>query len=57
VKKSPEYRYDKYGRFRLIVRAEGYVMARRTGCGPVIMSEKEWSALSGSALPDGGPAS
>jgi hypothetical protein len=44
--KNAERRYDQYGEFRLMVEAEGYVMFRRHGAGPHVMSRKAWDALS-----------
>lgn len=43
--KNAERRYDRYGEFRLIVRAEGYVMFRRRGRAVRVMSEADWDKL------------
>ena len=40
--KVPLEREDEYGPIRLIVLAEGYVMARRKGKAPFIVSIDEW---------------
>ena len=46
-KRPDEWRLHPSGRgpVRLIVEAEGYVMARRPGCAPFVLSVKEWRAL------------
>lgn len=33
------------GPVRLMARSGGYVMVRRPGCAPFVMTEKEWAAL------------
>ena len=38
----PLEREDEYGSFRLMAVSEGYVMARRKGCTPVVMTIDEW---------------
>lgn len=40
-----ESRYDQHGEFRLMTEASGYVMYRRPGRLPSVMSRKEWDAL------------
>lgn len=40
-----ERRQDAYGEMRLMTEAEGYVMVRRKGAAPRIMSRKEWDSL------------
>ena len=40
-----EKRYDRYGEFRLITEAEGYVMARRKGCTPFLITRTEWDSF------------
>lgn len=42
---NPERRYDRYGEFRWMTEAEGYVMCRRKGCGPFVLTRREWDAL------------
>jgi hypothetical protein len=44
--KNAERRYDQFGEFRLMARAEGYVMFRRKGCAAHVMTEAEWDRLS-----------
>jgi len=41
----PLEREDRYGPFRLMAYAEGYVMARRKGCAPFVCPLAEWVAL------------
>lgn len=41
----PLEREDRYGKFRLMAVAEGYVMARRHGCPPFVVSIDEWVAI------------
>lgn len=38
----PLEREDRYGPLRLMAIAEGYVMARRKGCAPFVVSIDEW---------------
>jgi hypothetical protein len=38
-------RYDGYGPFRVMACADGYVMARRPHCMPMIFSLAEWREL------------
>lgn len=45
-KPKPERRYDRYGGMRLMAEAGGYVMMRRDGCMPGLMTRNEWDALS-----------
>lgn len=40
-----EHRYDRHGRIRLVARAEGYVMARRPGCAPFVLTERKWDSM------------
>lgn len=37
--------YMGAGPVKLMARADGYVMVRRAGCMPFVLSEGEWSAL------------
>lgn len=41
-----EVRYDEKGPFRLMAKAEGYVMCRRPGLMVTVKTVKEWEALS-----------
>lgn len=41
----PLTRSDEYGPMRLMAYAEGYVMARRKGGAPFIVSAKEWREI------------
>lgn len=41
-KKNAERRYDTFGQFRIMARVEGYVVCRRKGSYPVVISEREW---------------
>ncbi len=43
--KDAERRYDRFGQFRIMARIEGYVVCRRKGAAPVVMSEREWHDL------------
>jgi len=43
--RKSERRFDQWGQFRLMVRAEGYVMVRRPRAIPFVMPEKEWQEL------------
>lgn len=43
--KNAERRYDQYGEFRLMARAEGYVMFRRKGRTACVIAEEEWDKL------------
>lgn len=36
---------ERRGSLRLMARSEGYVMVRRKGCAPVLMTEAAWLAL------------
>ena len=38
-------REDQYGSMRLMAVVEGYVMARRKGCQPFVISIKEWNEI------------
>jgi hypothetical protein len=44
MRNKAERRYDRYGEFRLMAEADGYVMARRQGRMPFIVKRKEWDA-------------
>ena len=46
-------RYDKGGQIRSMATADGYLMCRRPGCHPFVMSAKEWNALYRQPTPDG----
>lgn len=37
--------YDRHGRIRFMVRSGGYVMCRRPGAAPFVLSEKHWRKL------------
>ena len=41
----PVRRFDKHGEIRLMATSGGYVMVRRPGCIPFVLSLKEWSLL------------
>lgn len=43
---SIERRYDRFGGMRLMTEAEGYVMMRRVGRKPCLITRKEWDSLS-----------
>jgi hypothetical protein len=43
--KKAERRYDRLGQFRIMARVEGYVVCRRKGSYPVVISEKEWQSF------------
>lgn len=45
-KRLPRVKYDGTAKLTLMASAKGYVMARRSGCYPVIRTEQEWRALS-----------
>jgi hypothetical protein len=45
-----ERRYDEGSEIREMARADGYVMARRPGCMPFVISAKEWDAMPRAAL-------
>lgn len=49
----PLEREDQYGTFRLMAYAEGYVMARRKGGMPFVLTVEEWNAI---RKPGNGPA-
>jgi hypothetical protein len=49
-KKPDERCSDKLGEIRLVARAEGYVMVRRRGCIPFVVSEKEWQKMLGTPV-------
>lgn len=36
---------DRHGELRLMAAAKGYVMVRRPGCMPFVMSGKEWDRM------------
>lgn len=40
-----ERRYDRYGEFRCLAHAEGYLMVRRFGRGVSIMSVEQWNKM------------
>lgn len=43
--KRHEHRYYINGPIKRMAEADGYVMVRRPGCTPFILSRKEWDAL------------
>lgn len=45
MSKKSERRVDHIGPLRLMAEAEGYVMVRRPGCMPFLMSADKWRAL------------
>jgi hypothetical protein len=45
-----EVRYDDLGPRRVMAVAEGYVMVRRPGCAPRLMTLKEWAKASPTPL-------
>lgn len=45
AKKPGNVRFDKGGPIRCMANAEGYVMVRRPGCAPFVLSCKEWAQL------------
>ena len=45
TKRDGERRFDKYGEFRLMARCEGYVLFRRVGRMPCVMTEREWNEM------------
>ncbi len=47
-KPFPWEKFDQYGRLVGMTRSGGYVMARRPGKAPFIISEKEWKRLADS---------
>lgn len=54
MSKRPDYakverRFDAIGEWRAMTEAEGYVMCRRPGRIPRVMSRKEWDAMSRTA--------
>lgn len=40
-----EERKDRHGIIRSMAAAEGYVMVRRPGCMPFVLSGKEWARM------------
>lgn len=40
-----ERRYDKFGEFRVLAEAEGYLMVRRRGCGVSVMTVADWERM------------
>lgn len=44
-------RWDEHGEMRLMAEKDGYVMARRPGYAPFVVSVKEWNALSAEPIP------
>lgn len=38
-------RADSLGPLRILARAEGYVMVRRPGCVPFVITETSWNAM------------
>lgn len=44
--KHAERRHDQYGEMRLMSEAEGFVMVRRKGCAPFVITRVEWDNLS-----------
>jgi hypothetical protein len=51
-----ERRFDRYGEFRLMAAAEGFVMYRRKGCCTGVKTIQEWDALARFACQVGGNA-
>jgi hypothetical protein len=48
--KNAERRYDRYGEMRLMTEADGYVMMRRKGAMPFVVSRDEWDRYSRTPL-------
>lgn len=44
--KRGDVRYDRYGEFKCMAVADGYVMYRRPFSMPFVMTIREWQALS-----------
>ena len=44
-KKVSSTRYDAFGKIKKLCEAEGYVMARRLGCAPFVLSLGAWELL------------
>lgn len=40
------WRFDGHGRVRLMAVADNYVMCRRPGCIPFVLSVQKWNAMS-----------
>lgn len=38
-------RHDQHGDIKFMAEADGYVMCRRPGCMPFVLSKKSWEAL------------
>lgn len=45
-RKAGEVRWDRYGEFRAMAFADGYVMFRRPRATPYVVSVKEWDSWS-----------
>lgn len=45
IKFDPRDRIDEYGIIKVIARSGGYIMARRPGLMPFVLTEKEWNKL------------
>lgn len=45
AKKVSTDRYDAIGKIKKVCEAEGYVMARRSGCAPFVLSLGKWELL------------
>lgn len=45
--------YDRHGKITPMVRSGGYVMCRRPGAKPFVLSEKDWRKLPHEPLADG----
>ena len=41
-KKPEEWRVERSFPSRVVAAAEGYVMVKRKGCAPYVMTKKEW---------------
>ena len=44
-KKVSTDRYDVFGKIKKVCEAEGYVMVRRSGCAPFVLSLGAWELL------------
>ena len=38
-------RYDKLGAIRSMATADGYLLVRRPGCAPFVLTAEEWNSL------------
>jgi len=47
MSESPKIKYDNSGPLHFMVQKSGWVMCRRMGEIPFVMTVKEWNALSG----------